>query len=82
MPAAEMTMTTDEKEPDKAPVVNGTETLPRPTGKQVNKSSLSSEEFHPRTRTVALTFSVVDHFTLFTDPFIFLSISIEFIIIV
>lgn len=27
-------MTTDQKEPDKAPVVNGTETLPRPSGKQ------------------------------------------------
>lgn len=38
MPAAEMTMTADEKEPDKAPVVNGTETLPRQTGKQVNKT--------------------------------------------
>lgn len=35
MPAADMTMKTDEKDPDKAPVVNGTETLPRPTGKQV-----------------------------------------------
>lgn len=39
MPAADMTMTTDEKEPDKAPVVNGTETLPRHTGKQVNKDN-------------------------------------------
>lgn len=29
-----MTMAADEKEPDKAPVVNGTETLPRQTGKQ------------------------------------------------
>ncbi|XP_075216189.1 uncharacterized protein LOC142321739 isoform X3 [Lycorma delicatula] len=34
MPAAEVAMTTDQKEPDKAPVVNGTETLPRPSGKQ------------------------------------------------
>lgn len=40
MPAADMTMTADEKEPDKAPVVNGTETLPRQTGKQVNKTSI------------------------------------------
>lgn len=38
MPAAEVTMTTDQKEPDKAPVVNGTETLPRPSGKQVNNA--------------------------------------------
>ena len=40
MPAADMTMTADEKEPDKAPVVNGTETLPRQTGKQVNKPAI------------------------------------------
>jgi len=39
MPAAEMTMTTDEKDPDKAPVVNGTETLPRQTGKQSDPST-------------------------------------------
>lgn len=36
MPTAEAIMA-NEKEPEKAPVVNGTETLPRPTGKQVNK---------------------------------------------
>lgn len=40
MPAAEVAMTTDQKEPDKAPVVNGTETLPRPSGKQVNNAPL------------------------------------------
>lgn len=34
MPTVEAIMA-NEKEPDKAPVVNGTETLPRPTGKQV-----------------------------------------------
>lgn len=34
MPTVE-TIMANEKEPDKAPVVNGTETLPRPSGKQV-----------------------------------------------
>lgn len=35
MPTAEALMA-NEKEPEKAPVVNGTETLPRPTGKQTD----------------------------------------------
>ncbi|XP_073979792.1 uncharacterized protein isoform X4 [Rhodnius prolixus] len=38
MPTVE-TIMANEKEPDKAPVVNGTETLPRPSGKQSDPST-------------------------------------------
>ena len=42
MPTAAAIMV-NEKEPEKAPVVNGTETLSKPSGKQV----ISFSHFHP-----------------------------------